>query len=213
MVVRIKFCGMSRPSDVSLAAELGAAYVGAVFAPGPRRISPSAAREIFTSAPRLHHVGVFGTNDIREIGAAAEEADLDVVQLHADPTPDDVHAVRSAFGGEVWAALRIQGSSLPENADELFDAADGIVLDAKGERPGGTGIKLPWDEIAADVSRLRGGGLLVLAGGLNAENVADAVHVLAPDVVDVSSGVELSPGIKDPDRLRRFAQAVAEVSG
>lgn len=212
MRARIKFCGMTRHADASYASELGASYVGAIFAPGPRQVTPSAAREIFAFSDGISRVGVFGTNDVGEIARIAEEVELDVVQLHADPTPDDVHAVRSGFGGEVWAAIRVSGSALPQNAGELMEASDGVVLDAKvADRLGGTGRILPWQDLAAEISRARTGGLVILAGGLTAWNVDAAIHELAPDVVDVSSGVEKATGVKDHQLMRDFADAVSGV--
>jgi Phosphoribosylanthranilate isomerase len=105
-------------------------------------------------------VGVFGTNDAREIGRIADDVELDVVQLHADPTPDDVNALRSTFGGEIWAAMRISDAALPSSAEELMEAADGVVLDAKStDRLGGTGKTLPWHELAPEIGRVRAGGL------------------------------------------------------
>jgi phosphoribosylanthranilate isomerase len=200
---------MTRHADASYAAELGASYVGVIFAPGPRQVSPAEAGEIFSFSQGISRVGVFGTNDVREIARVADEVELDVVQLHADPTPDDVHAMRSGFGGEVWAALRISGSALPSIAEELMDAADGVVLDAKvADRLGGTGQTLPWHDLAAEIARARTGGLVILAGGLTPKNVDTAIHELAPDVVDVSSGVEQSPGVKDHQLMRDFADAV-----
>lgn len=201
---------MTRHSDATFACELGASYIGAVFAPGPRQVTPSAAREIFDYAEGASRVGVFGTNDAREIGRIAEQVELDVVQLHSDPTPDEIQAVRSGFGGEVWAALRIAGASLPASAEDLIDSADGVVLDSKVPgKLGGSGQTLSWHDIAAEVTRARTGGLIILAGGLTSQNVGAALRDLAPDVVDVSSGVESSPGIKDHQLMRDFADAVA----
>ncbi len=200
---------MTRHDDAAFASEIGASYIGAVFAPGPRQLAVESARRVFDSMGGALRVGVFGTNDVREIGRIADSVELDVVQLHADPSADDVHAVRSGFGGEVWAALRLSGSSLPDFAEDLFDAADGIVLDAKNpDKLGGTGQTLPWHELAPEISRARTGGLVILAGGLNPQNVGAAIRSLAPDVVDVSSGVEESPGIKDHQLMRDFADAV-----
>jgi len=205
---------MTRPADASFASELGASYVGAIFAPGPRQITGAVARNIFDSSDGSARVGVFGTNDVRQIARLAEEAELDVVQLHADPAADDVHAIRSGFGGEIWAALRISGSSLPDSAGELIDAADGVVLDARSpDRLGGTGQPLQWTDLAPEIERVRGTGLIILAGGLTPENVGSAIRALAPDVVDVSSGVETSPGVKDHQRMREFADAVGEMEG
>jgi phosphoribosylanthranilate isomerase len=209
VLAKVKFCGMTRPQDAALAAEIGASYVGVVFADGPRKVDPAAGGRILDAAGNgVKRVGVFGTNDPEEIGRAAATARLDVVQLHADPSFDDVKAIRQKFRGEIWAAIRIAGTHIPGDAELLFDTADAIVLDARSDkRLGGTGQALPWSEIAADLARDRGSSAVVLAGGLKAENVAGAIRTLGPDVVDVSSGVESSPGIKDPWLMREFYAA------
>lgn len=200
---------MTRPEDAGLAAEIGAAYVGVVFADGPRRVTPAQGRKILDAAgSKVKRVGVFGTNDPGEIERASNEAELDIVQLHADPTSSDVAAVRGKFRGEVWAAIRLAGAHIPAYAELLFDKADAIVLDARtGPRLGGTGHALPWNELAVDLALDRGGCAVVLAGGLSPYNVVSAIKTLAPDVVDVSSGIESSPGIKDPWLMREFYAA------
>ena len=204
---------MTRPQDAALASEIGVSFVGVVFADGPRRVTPAQARVILDAAgPGVKRVGVFGTNAPEEIGRVSEEARLDVVQLHADPTPSDVRAVRKKFIGEVWAAIRIAGAHIPPESEMLFTTADAIVLDARSERAlGGTGEALPWDDLAVDLARDRGSAAVVLAGGLKPDNVASAVRTLAPDVVDVSSGVEISPGMKDPWLMREFYAAATGV--
>lgn len=209
MLARVKFCGMARPQDAALAAEIGASYVGVVFARGPRKVSVGQAREIFAATgPTVKHVGVFDTNDPDRITAIAEESGVQVVQLHADPMSSDIDAIRRSFRGEIWAAIRISGSHIPHEFDELFDRADGVVLDARSETQlGGTGTALPWNELAVDLARDRGGAEVVLAGGLNPKNVGSAIRTLAPDVVDVSSGIETAPGIKDPLLMRQFFEA------
>ncbi|MFN2635976.1 MAG: N-(5'-phosphoribosyl)anthranilate isomerase [Gemmatimonadaceae bacterium] len=206
---------MTRPQDAALAGEIGAAYVGAVFAEGPRRVSHAQARRIYDAAGRnVKRVGVFGTNNPEEISEAAEQAGLDVVQLHADPTVAEVKAIRGRFRGEIWAAIRLSASHIPADAELLFDAADAVVLDARSEKHlGGTGEALPWSDLAADLARDRGSSAVVLAGGLKPGNVGKAIRTLAPDVVDVSSGVEASPGIKDPWLMREFYAAVSGVRG
>lgn len=211
MLAKVKFCGMTRPQDAAFAAEIGATYVGVVFADGPRRVNPSQAGEILDAAgSTVKRVGVFGTNAPGEIARICRAASLDVVQLHADPTVADVRAVRKEFKGEVWAAIRIAGSHIPPEAELLFDAADAIVLDARSEKHlGGTGEALPWDDIAVDLARDRGSSAVVLAGGLKPDNVASAIRTLAPDVVDVSSGVESAPGVKDPRLMREFYAAAS----
>jgi phosphoribosylanthranilate isomerase len=211
VLAKVKFCGMTRPQDAAIGAEIGASYIGVVFAAGPRRVTPVQAKKIFDAAGKaVKHVGVFGTNDPDEIGRTAEETLLDVVQLHNDPTTSDVRAIRAKFSGEIWAAIRIAGTHIPHEAEALFDSADAIVLDARSEKQlGGTGQALPWSELAVDLARDRGSSAVVLAGGLKPSNVGSAVRTLAPDVVDVSSGVESAPGIKDPWLMREFYAAVS----
>ncbi|MDP9204269.1 MAG: phosphoribosylanthranilate isomerase [Gemmatimonadota bacterium] len=211
MLAKVKFCGMTRPEDAALAGEIGATYVGVVFADGPRRVSPEAGRAILDAAGiGVKRVGVFGNNSSDEISRISEEARLDIVQLHADPTSADIRSVREKFKGEVWAAIRIAGAHIPAESEMLFSVADAIVLDARSEgRLGGTGEALPWSDLALDLARDRGSASVVLAGGLKPGNVASAVRTLAPDVVDVSSGVESSEGVKDPWLMRQFYAAAS----
>jgi phosphoribosylanthranilate isomerase len=217
VLAKVKFCGMTRAQDAALAGEIGANYVGVVFADGPRRVTAAKGREILDAAgSRVKRVGVFGTNSPEEIEKASGEARLDIVQLHADPTSADIRAVRLKFKGEVWAAIRISGSHIPPESEMLFTTADAVLLDSRGERHvrserrlGGTGEPLPWNELAVDLARDRGSAAVVLAGGLKPGNVASAVRTLAPDVVDVSSGIESSPGVKDPWLMREFFAAAS----
>ncbi len=148
------------------------------------------------------------------IASSAVEAGAEIIQLHGDPRAADVRAVRKRFDGQIWAVARADGSVLPEWTEELFREADAVLLDAhvKG-RLGGTGVALQWGALADSVSALRGTTPVVLAGGLKPENVAEAVRLLRPDVVDVSSGVESSPGIKDHAKMRAFFEAAQENAG
>ena len=211
----VKLCGIVRAEDAAAAGRLGADYLGAIFAGGPRLVAPqvvranvAAARQAASTRAPLA-VGVMGTQAPDAIARLAEEATLDAVQLHADPDAEAVAAVRRAFGGEVWGVLRIAGTEVPHQAAALFDAADAVVLDAKVDWTpfGGTGVTLAWEALAESLAPYRGRARLVLAGGLRPENVADAVRALRPDVVDVSSGVERAPGVKDPDRMAAFLAA------
>ena len=208
-MARVKFCGLTQAEDAREAVRLGAAYVGAIFAGGPRTVTPDRARELFVSATGGPvAVGVFGADDVDEIAANAMTAGVEVIQLHGDPRAADVRAMRKRFGGEVWAVARADGSLLPEWTEELFHEADAVVLDARVQgRLGGTGVALEWGALADSVSSLRGRTPVVLAGGLTPANVAEAVRLLKPDVVDVSSGVESAPGIKDHEKMRAFFTA------
>jgi phosphoribosylanthranilate isomerase len=210
VTVDIKFCGLTRAEDAEFAASLGAAYVGVIFAESPRRLDPVAASSILGGVRgRATTVGVFGPATVETIATVAAEAGVEVVQLHGDPTPGVVERVRPFFGGEVWAVVRIAGSEMPKAAAALLGVADAVVLDAKvSGQLGGTGTAFDWDAIARTLDRRRVRARVVLAGGLNPENVAHAMRVVAPDVVDVSSGVESAPGIKDHVRMRAFSDAV-----
>lgn len=209
MLAKVKFCGMKRPQDAALAGEIGASYVGVIFAESPRKVTLEEARSIFDAVgDRVKRVGVFGTNDAGAIARTSDAVRLDVVQLHADPSSREVEEIRKRFHGDVWAAIRIVGSHIPAAAESLFEIADAVVLDARSEKAlGGTGQALPWNELAVDLARDRGSSAVVLAGGLKPTNVASAIRTLAPDVVDVSSGVEHSPGVKDPWLMREFFAA------
>jgi phosphoribosylanthranilate isomerase len=211
MLAKIKFCGLTRAEDAAYAAELGAGYVGVIFAESVRRLTPAAAQTVLAGAGRtVKRVGVFGTNSPDEIARSTNEVALDVVQLHADPTAADVIAVKEQFSGEVWAAVRMGDAHLPDETQILLEAADAIVLDARSQHLlGGTGQALPWSDLAADLARVRGSVSIVLAGGLTPRNVETAIRTLAPDVVDVSSGVESSPGVKDHRLMAAFAAVVA----
>jgi len=209
-VVEIKFCGMTRDVDAGYASSLGAAYVGVIFADSPRKVDPAHAAEVLAPARgKAKTVGVFGPASIETVATVAADVALDAVQLHGDPTPGMVERLRPFFGGEVWAVVRIAGAALPETATALLNVADAVVLDAKvSGQLGGTGTSFDWDSVAKTLERQRIRAHIVLAGGLNPENVARAVSIVAPDIVDVSSGVESAPGIKDHARMRAFSDAV-----
>jgi phosphoribosylanthranilate isomerase len=213
-VASVKFCGLTRVEDAREAVRLGASYVGAIFAGGPRTVTPDQARQLFVAATGGPvAVGVFGADDVDEIAANAMTAGVEVIQLHGDPRAADVRAMRKRFGGRVWAVARADGSLLPEWTEELFHEADAVLLDARVQgRLGGTGVALEWGALADSVAALRGRTPVVLAGGLTPANVAEAVRLLAPDVVDVSSGVESSPGVKDHTKMRAFFEAAQGIT-
>jgi phosphoribosylanthranilate isomerase len=207
----IKFCGMTRPADVAYAAELGAAYVGVIFAGGPRRLSVEQAKAVFAAAPpTVKRVGVFADQAIADIQKAVEALDLSVIQLHADPSGDQAGEVRAALGPgvKVWPVVRLHGVELPPTIVEVVANADALLIDAKvAGALGGTGVTLPWAELRGAIEPFRKCPL-VLAGGLTAANVRDAIDALAPNVVDVASGVESAPGEKDHEQMRLFSEAV-----
>lgn len=215
---RIKVCGLTRREDADVAVAAGASYLGVIFAGGPRLVGIDQARLVLGAARHgVQRVAVFGHDSNERILAVADALSLDVMQLHGDPTVEIIRQLRDSSERAVWPVLRVEGSALPALATELAHAAGNLVLDAKvvGQL-GGTGVALDWAALQADVHALRAAvphARLVLAGGLRDSNVAQAVGLLSPDVVDVSSGVEVTPGVKDPAAIQRFVSAVTTVKG
>jgi phosphoribosylanthranilate isomerase len=206
--VEVKMCGLTRASDARAAAEMGARYVGVIFAGGPRNLDAERARVVLDGAgANVDRVGVFADADVETIAATVREAKLDIVQLHSDPGSEMVRAVQEATGARVWAVVRVHGALDANALHELWKAADALVLDSKVKGVlGGSGLTFDWRAIV-HATHARG-GRLVVAGGLTAANVVEAIEILAPDIVDVSSGVESSPGIKDHARIADFIGAV-----
>jgi phosphoribosylanthranilate isomerase len=210
MTPEIKFCGMTRAEDVAEAAALGAQYVGVILAGGPRHQTvDGAARVLGGTAPPPKRVGVVAEQTPEELREIVTALSLDIVQLHADPAPGRLDDVRRVTSAELWAAIRLEGATLPPSVGDLAAAADAIVLDARVPGGlGGSGVTLPWAELGAALEPLRGSTRIILAGGLRPENVAAAIAAMAPDAVDVSSGVETSPGVKDHQLMRAFRDEV-----
>lgn len=217
---RVKICGCRTPADAVAAAEAGADYVGLVFAESPRRVTRREAAAIVREVSgRLRPVGVFVDEAADRVLAVAEETGVRVAQLHGSEPPADCAALRAA-GLEVWKALRPRAREELAAALRLYaENADGFLVEGRSENAaGGTGTPFPheWLEGAWPGGAREAGppgawrrpeaSLLILAGGLTPETVAEAVRRVRPDVVDVSSGVERRPGEKDPHLVRRFVE-------
>jgi len=209
MHVGIKFCGLTRADDVEAAVALGCDYVGVIFAGGPRNRTLGQAASILRNAGSARRVGVFGAPHATELSHYVTTVPLSVAQLHGDSSPRAVLAARAIGVTEVWSVVPVVGGALRPDAEELFQCADAVVLDTKGANGlGGTGRSFDWAAAAAVLGAVRRQARLVLAGGLTPDNVAEAIAHLKPDVVDVSSGVESAPGVKDPILMSRFVEAV-----
>jgi phosphoribosylanthranilate isomerase len=205
----VKFCGLTRPADALVAASLGAEYAGVILAPGGRRsISPASAAEVFAD---LHpqRVGVFVDAELDAVRRTAEVVGLAVVQLHGSETPAEVATLRAEGRWTVWKAVRPRSAADFRDALERYGSvADGLLLDGwSPTAAGGVGAHFPWEEIAACRVEIPLARTFVMAGGLTPDNVERAIGLLRPDVVDVSSGVESAPGVKDPAALRSFFEA------
>jgi len=213
-VVEVKFCGLTRAEDAAEVLALGGGYAGVIFAGGPRLRTPAQAVEALRPllGTSVRRVGVFGTQRVDEMLEIADEVSLDVLQLTAGVDRDILQALRVRFAGEIWPVAHTQpgaSRSAIDPIDWFTEGAVAVVLDAAvAGKLGGTGVPLDWEAIAPEVARLRTAGRVVLAGGLRPDNVAHAVMRTLPDVVDVSSGVEQSPGVKDLQLMRAFASAV-----
>ncbi len=205
MTVPVKICGITRPEDADLAARLGAAWVGFIFWPrSPRFVEPAAAAAILGRLPpHVGGVGVFVDQPVDEVNAVADEVGLAAVQLHGRESTATCRACRR----RVIKAVRLSGDGVGDDPDAVWSGATILVDAFDPVRMGGTGRRVDWTR-AARLARRRP---LMLSGGLRAENVADAVRQVAPYGLDVSSGVESEPGVKDPDRLRAFFAALAAV--
>jgi phosphoribosylanthranilate isomerase len=206
----IKFCGLMRPADVRVAIDLGAAFVGAVFAGGPRTVTAQQARALFDGVSGPRRVGVFGDQSIDEIARVAQAAELDVIQLHADPTPELVSLAKAATGLETWAAVRLATSLDQDNLQALASSADAILFDSRRDGAlGGTGHAFDWGMLTNMLDQHRENHpRFILAGGLTPALVSAAIAAVRPDIVDVSSGVESTPGVKYPALMRAFVSAV-----
>jgi phosphoribosylanthranilate isomerase len=203
---RVKICGLTRPADAAAAVTAGAAYLGVVFAGGPRLVTEQQAAAVRAAAGGVPVLGVYGDHTVERILALSRAAGLAGAQLHGNTRREDAARLR-AEGLLVWRVVRI---AAPGDLDRLTDAsadADAVLVEPRvGHTLGGAGVAL--DLAVAREARSRLAGItMVLAGGLTPGTVAEAVALVRPEVVDVSSGVEHLPGIKDPEKIARFMEA------
>lgn len=204
----VKICGLTRPEDVELACSLGAAYVGFAFAAGsPRRVSLETARELASvTAPGVLRVGVFIDESPSRISEAIDAGRLDLLQIHRTLRPDDLD--RAARPVIAVARVLVAAPEVPP--EHLLARCRALLFDtAYAGRLGGTGRSFDWSLLEKRSWPVP----VFLAGGLNASNVFDAIGKVRPAVVDVASGVEHSPGVKDRPRLRRFFEEVRRADG
>jgi len=210
---RVKICGITSVDDAQIACAAGADAIGLNFYSGsPRYCHPDRAKAIAASVPGVCKVGVFVNASAEEICQIAENVRLDLVQLHGDETPELLRSIRPLG---VVRAFRVSddlssASEYLRQCHALMCVPRMLLVDAaKPGQYGGTGDTLDWNWLGRN--RVHLGGLpLVLAGGLNAENVATAIDAARPWGVDTASGVESSPGQKSPARVRAFVAAARQ---
>jgi phosphoribosylanthranilate isomerase len=202
-MTQVKICGLTRPADVRLACALGASYVGFVFAAmSTRRVEIERAGELADAVlPGVARVGVFVDEDPAAIATAVARARLDLVQIHRRLREEDLDAISVP----IVTVARVTGAAAAVPEQKLLSRCRAILFDTAGEGArGGTGTRFDWDLVAGRRLPIP----LFLAGGLDAENVAEAITRVRPCAVDVSSGVEREPGVKDPVKMERFFEAV-----
>jgi len=208
VAVEVKICGITNPADAALAAAGGATYLGVVLSSGPRRIGEDRVAEVVAAAGPVPVFGVFVTLPAEKIGALCSRTGLRGVQLHGGYCREDAARLR-ARGLVVWRVARL-GVDVAGDLEALAADADGVLVEPSVPGvEGGAGVALDLG-VACEARRRLSRARLVLAGGLTPDSVADAIRVVRPDVVDVSSGVERRPGRKDPGRLTRFLEAVRD---
>ncbi len=207
MLTRVKVCGITRLEDAQLAVELGADALGFNFYPrSPRFIAPGAARSIIERLPPfVTAVGVYADQtDAGSVAAIAQEAGVRTVQLHGPRFPEPAGPLQAY---SMIRAVTVGKDFDPETLASL--RANAFLLDAfHPDLKGGTGIQIDWS-LARKAAEY---GTIILAGGLNPQNVGRAISMVRPFAVDVASGVESAPGEKDPALLRAFFAAVEEAS-
>jgi len=207
VTVKVKICGVRTPAILDAAASAGADYVGLVFfAKSPRHLSLEEASNLADAArDRVGAVAVLVDPDDALIDAVASTVRPDLLQLHGSESPSRVAAIRARTSLPVIKAIPVAEAADVASASAYASIADQILFDAKAlpdaVLPGGNGVAFDWSVLAAAQAPF------ALSGGLDAGNVAEAVRLTGAELVDVSSGVETAPGVKDEKRIRQFIEA------
>ncbi len=207
MSIDVKICGITTADALAAARDGGAAFAGFIFyPPSPRYVTPDTAGVLAGERGPLRAVGVVVDLSDAELDALVRAVPLDLLQLHGRETPARVAEVKARFGLPVMKSIAIAGEADVARAAAYEDAADRLLFDAKppkdlpGALPGGNALAFDWRLLAGRDWRRP----WMLSGGLDADNVGEAVRISGARAVDVSSGVEARPGLKDPEKIRRF---------
>lgn len=212
--VQVKICGLRNAADVAACVAAKARYVGLVFFPkSPRHLSLEEARTVALGVPAgIAKVALTVNADDAALDALIEQVPLDMLQLHGSETPGRVAALRARYGLPVMKAVGVADEGDLAALDAYAAVCDQILLDAKPPKdatlPGGNGLSFDWRLVAGR----RWSVPWMLAGGLTPDNVAEALRLTGAAQVDVSSGVESAPGIKDANRIQAFCDAARTVS-
>ena len=217
MSIETKICGVSHLADIDCAVSSGASYVGFVFYPrSPRNLTPDQADALAASTPPgITTVALFVDPDDAALDAVLHRARIDLLQLHGEESPQRIADIKKRTGVRVMKAIKIAVADDFSVATPYFGIADQLLFDAKappmleGAMPGGNAVSYDWELLAGRKWPCP----WMLSGGLNPDNVAEAIRISGAPAVDVSSGVESAPGVKDPVRIKAFLQMVSQNSG
>jgi phosphoribosylanthranilate isomerase len=204
----VKICGIKDPETLRIAASAGARFAGFVFyPPSPRFVTLDIAYTLAHAVPTgMRSVGLFVEPTDQELLRVISSVPLDMIQLHGDETPERVGEIAALCNMPVIKALRLSGPEDLENVADYEDVADWLLFDSKIDHPlpGGTGQRFDWQILSGRSFKKP----WMLSGGLTPENVREAIELLHPSGVDVSSGVESTRGIKDPEKIQTFLKTV-----
>ncbi len=213
MSIDVKICGLTTPEAVKAAVEAGADYVGFVFyGASPRCVLPGRAASLAAMVPDdVTRVGLVVDADDTTLESVLRKVPLDMLQLHGDETPQRVEEVKADFGLPVIKAVALSEADDLSRARTYEHSADMLLFDAMppgaANRPGGNALSFDWNLLGGESWAVP----WMLAGGLDAENLEIAVKTSGAEAVDVSSGVESAPGVKDPEKIRRFLAKAAGI--
>lgn len=207
-MVEVKICGITDDESMEAAIEAGADYVGLVFfAKSPRAVSPEQAADLVQLLDDVSKVGLFVDADDALLESVLSHVRLDMLQFHGSETPERIEQVRLEFGVPVMKVIPIASAQDLATAEPYLDVVDRFIFDAKPPKgaplPGGNAMAFDWSILKGFSAKVP----WMLAGGLTPANVADAIRISGARAVDVSSGVESAPGIKDPEKIRAFIKA------
>ncbi|MBT3886898.1 MAG: phosphoribosylanthranilate isomerase [Rhodospirillaceae bacterium] len=213
--IEVKICGLASPESVDVAVEGGARYVGFVFyPPSPRNLKPAEARSLTERVPLgVHRVALFVNPSDTDIDRVFAQNQFDMIQLHGAETPERTNNIRARTGTKVMKVIKLAARADLAAAAAYQGAADQLLFDAMAPKdrtdalPGGNALAFDWTLLAGAEMALP----WMLAGGLTAENLAQAVASSGASQVDVSSGVEDAPGVKSPDKICAFLAAAAAI--
>lgn len=208
--IDVKICGLRTAEAIEAAVHAGASHAGFVFYdPSPRNVRPRDALALTKHIPRsMKRVGVFVDPDDSLLERAIAAARLDIVQLHGEERPERLKSIKARLDVDIWKAIPVSTASDLERAQRYRDYADAILFDARTPKasrlPGGMGIAFDWKLLNKFNHKTAWG----LSGGLTPDNVAEAIAITGASLLDVSSGVESAPGVKDSVKIAAFMEAV-----